>query len=47
LIEDLEEEAFAIEIVYQPRLENKTKCNIPPITLIHTKMKIITSVYVL
>ncbi len=47
LIEDLEEEAFVIEIVYQLRLENKVECNTPPITLIHTKMRIITSVYVL
>jgi hypothetical protein len=47
LIEDLEEEAFAIEIVYQLRLKTKVECNTPPITLIHTKMRIITSIYVL
>jgi len=47
LIEDLEDEAFANEIVYQQGFENKAKCKIPPITLIHTKMRIITNVFVL
>jgi len=39
LIEDLEDEAFANEIVYQQGFEKKPKCNIPLITLIHTKNK--------
>lgn len=46
-IKDMEEQAFAIEIVYQSRMENIIECNTPLMTLIHTKMRTTTSANVL
>jgi len=43
----MEKQAFVTKLVYQTRLENKAKHNIPPIMMIHTKMRITTIANVL
>jgi hypothetical protein len=46
-IKDMEEQAFAIEIVCQLRIETIIECNTLLMTLIHTKMRTTTSANVL
>lgn len=46
-IKYLEEYTFAIEAMYQSRMESRAKCNTPLLTIINARMKATTNANVL